>query len=58
MSLRHTKKENELKIVVLGGEGVGKSTLISQFLGGEKNIIIDQREEVRLDTGVIAYERL
>ncbi|XP_046557413.1 ras-related protein Rap-2b-like [Haliotis rubra] len=34
-SLRHARKEEELKIVVLGGEGVGKSTLISQFLDGE-----------------------
>ncbi|XP_067671742.1 ras-related protein Rap-2b-like [Haliotis asinina] len=34
-SLRHGKKKDELKIVVLGGEGVGKTTLISQFLGGE-----------------------
>ncbi|XP_046557412.1 ras-related protein Rap-2a-like [Haliotis rubra] len=35
LSLRHARKEEELKIVVLGGEGVGKSTLISQFLDGE-----------------------
>ncbi|XP_071105360.1 ras-related protein Rap-2a-like [Haliotis cracherodii] len=35
LSIRSSKKDKELKIVVLGGEGVGKSTLISKFLGDQ-----------------------